>query len=53
MRALRRSISLPEALKDVDEWLEQYRRFWDESFDRLDDYLKELQQKEKIDGRNN
>jgi DNA-binding transcriptional ArsR family regulator len=43
----------PEALKDVDEWLEQYRRFWDESFDRLDDYLKELQQKEKADGRNN
>lgn len=42
----------PEALKDVDEWLEQYRRFWDESFDRLDDYLKELQQKESKDGRN-
>jgi DNA-binding transcriptional ArsR family regulator len=40
-----------EALKDVDQWLEQYRRFWDESFDRLDDYLKELQQKEKKHGR--
>ena len=31
------------ALKDVDDWLERYRRFWDESFDRLDDYLKEIQ----------
>ena len=30
------------ALKDVDNWLERYRRFWDESFDRLDDYLREL-----------
>ena len=36
----------PRALKGVDEWLETYRRFWDESFDRLDDYLKELQSKE-------
>ena len=35
------------ALKDVDEWLERYRRFWDESFDRLDDYLRELQANEK------
>jgi len=41
----------PEGLKDVDEWLEQYRRFWDESFDRLDEYLKELQQKESTHGR--
>jgi DNA-binding transcriptional ArsR family regulator len=30
-------------LKDVTEWLEHYRRFWDESFDRLDDYLRTLQ----------
>ena len=30
-------------LKDVADWLEHYRRFWDESFDRLDDYLRELQ----------
>ena len=35
------------ALKDVDNWLERYRRFWDESFDRLDDYLRELQAKEE------
>jgi hypothetical protein len=31
--------------------VEHYRRFWDESFDRLDDYLKELQKKEKQHGR--
>jgi hypothetical protein len=29
----------------VDDWLEHYRRFYDESFDRLDDYLKKLQAK--------
>jgi len=34
-------------LKDADEWLERYRRHWEESFDRLDDYLQELQQKER------
>jgi len=38
-------------LKDADEWLEQYRRFWEESFHRLDDYLRELQQKGKEHGR--
>jgi DNA-binding transcriptional ArsR family regulator len=35
------------ALKDVDEWLERYRRFWEASFDRLDEYLREVQAKEK------
>jgi len=30
-------------LKDVADWAEQYRRFWSESFDRLDHYLRELQ----------
>jgi DNA-binding transcriptional ArsR family regulator len=30
-------------LKDVAEWLEHYRKFWDESLDRLDAYLQELQ----------
>jgi DNA-binding transcriptional ArsR family regulator len=34
-------------LKNAVDWLEHYRRFWEESFDRLDDYLKELQKKEK------
>ena len=35
------------ALKNVDEWLERYRRFWEASFDRLDEYLREVQAKEK------
>ena len=35
------------ALKDVDDWLERYRAFWVESFDRLDTYLHELKAKEK------
>jgi len=30
-------------LKEIDEWVGRYRRFWEESFDRLDDYLRELQ----------
>jgi len=34
-------------LKGLDDWLDQYRRFWEGSFDRLDVYLKELQEKEK------
>jgi len=35
----------PRALKDVDEWLQNYRRFFEESLDRLDAYLKKLQAK--------
>ncbi|HSR05913.1 MAG TPA: metalloregulator ArsR/SmtB family transcription factor [Bryobacteraceae bacterium] len=34
-------------LKDVAGWIEHYRRFWDQSFDRLDAYLMELKKKEK------
>src|SRR5215475_8589874 len=34
-------------LKEVSDWLDHYRRFWEESFDRLDEYLRELQKKEK------
>src|SRR5713226_8623789 len=34
-------------LKDAADWLESYRRFWEESFERLEDYLRELQLKEK------
>ena len=30
-------------LKEASNWIEHYRRFWDESFDRLDDYLHDLQ----------
>jgi DNA-binding transcriptional ArsR family regulator len=36
----------PQALKSLDEWLEQYRRFWEERLDRLEDYLRKLQDKE-------
>src|SRR5215510_10831936 len=34
-------------LKAVEEWLESYRQFWTESFDRLDKYQTELKKKEK------
>lgn len=40
-------------LKEVDEWVERYRRIWEEKFDRLDAYLLELQRKEKKHGRKN
>ena len=43
----------PAALKSIDDWLERYRRFWDESFDRLEQYLRELQTKEEKRGRKN
>lgn len=33
----------PQGLKDIDAWLQHYRRFWEQSFDRLDAYLQELQ----------
>lgn len=33
----------PAALKEVDGWLEQYRRLWEDRFDRLDAYLRTLQ----------
>ena len=38
-------------LKDAADWLEHYRRFWDESLDRLDEYLGELQAEEEGHGR--
>jgi DNA-binding transcriptional ArsR family regulator len=31
-------------LREIAEWTERYRRFWDERYDRLDSYLQELQQ---------
>ena len=37
----------PRALKAVDDWLSRYRRFWTESFDKMDAYLAELKAKEK------
>ena len=39
-------------LKDADEWLERYRRFWEESFDRLDEYLGKIQRQTKKGRRN-
>lgn len=33
----------PEPLRQVSDWVEHYRKFWEQSFDRLDDYLRELQ----------
>jgi DNA-binding transcriptional ArsR family regulator len=40
----------PTPLKDVDGWIEQYRKFWEQSFERLDAYLRELQATEKMRG---
>jgi DNA-binding transcriptional ArsR family regulator len=37
-------------LKEVAEWAENYRRFWDASYERLDTYLQHLKEKEKDDG---
>jgi DNA-binding transcriptional ArsR family regulator len=34
-------------LEEVADWVEEYRQFWEQSFDRLDDYLAELQKQEK------
>jgi DNA-binding transcriptional ArsR family regulator len=34
-------------MKEAVDWLEHYRIFWEQSFDRLDDYLKELQKEHK------
>jgi DNA-binding transcriptional ArsR family regulator len=38
-------------LKEVADWVDDYRRFWDESFDRLGEYLEELQKENKDDDR--
>lgn len=38
-------------LKDAVDWLGHYRYFWEQSFDRLDDYLHELQKREREHGR--
>ena len=37
----------PARLKEASDWIEEYRRFWEESFDRLDAYLHELQAQNK------
>lgn len=40
----------PEPLRGVSDWIGQYRRYWEESFERLDEYLRDLQEKEHGDG---
>ena len=40
----------PAKLKDAGDWVERYRRAWEERFDRLDDYLRELQAKDNTKG---
>jgi DNA-binding transcriptional ArsR family regulator len=40
-----------EGLKDVSDWVEHYRRFWEESFDRLEIYLKTVTAKKKTKGK--
>jgi DNA-binding transcriptional ArsR family regulator len=42
-----------EAFKDVADWMEQYRIFWEESFDRLDAYLKTVTAKKHAKGKKN
>ena len=39
----------PEPLRDVSDWVEKYRQFWEQSLDRLEEYLQEVQ-KQKIQG---
>jgi len=36
-------------LKDIADWVEYYRRHWEESFDKLERYLRELQRKNKVE----
>ena len=36
-----------KALKRANDWIAEYRQFWEESFERLDEYLKEIQELEK------
>ena len=38
-------------LKEISDWVETYRSFWEQSFDRLDEYLKELQKQGKKSNR--
>jgi DNA-binding transcriptional ArsR family regulator len=37
----------PEPLRELSEWMESYRQFWADSFDRLDEHLKGMQQAKK------
>jgi DNA-binding transcriptional ArsR family regulator len=48
-RRPRRIVAVP--LKDIADWLEPFRRFWEEKFVSLDGYLEEMQKREKKNGR--
>ncbi|HVH78123.1 MAG TPA: metalloregulator ArsR/SmtB family transcription factor [Stellaceae bacterium] len=37
----------PQPLKDATDWLEEFRRFWDDSLDRLAEHLQEMQGKDE------
>jgi DNA-binding transcriptional ArsR family regulator len=41
----------PETLKPASDWMEQYRAFWEERFDRLDAYLKTVTAKQSTKGK--
>ncbi|HEX2239881.1 MAG TPA: metalloregulator ArsR/SmtB family transcription factor [Actinomycetota bacterium] len=43
----------PNAIKDVAEWAESYREFWEQSYDRLEEYLEEMKAKQKKERRKN
>jgi DNA-binding transcriptional ArsR family regulator len=43
----------PDGLRPVDEWLESYRRLWNERLDRLETYLQELQARESKEADSN
>jgi DNA-binding transcriptional ArsR family regulator len=40
-----------DAFKNVDEWLDEYRKAWEESLDRLDDYIKSVTSKKSAKGK--
>jgi DNA-binding transcriptional ArsR family regulator len=42
-----------DPLRDAADWLEHYRQFWEQSLDRLEDYLRELQAPGESDGTDN
>jgi DNA-binding transcriptional ArsR family regulator len=42
----------PQSLIELDTWMESFRRIWEDRFDRLDDYLRELQGKGKNNSEN-
>ena len=41
-----------QALREADDWLEEYRRLWEERLDRLNDYLRTIQAQGKQDKQN-